>query len=94
MTCPCLSNQKKLYISIQTALLAFVLFNPLMFQAVRGLLGGWISSSEGCPSMFGMLLHAIIFTVILYFLMKPTTKKVEEEIIKTQRQNVPGLPLL
>jgi hypothetical protein len=88
MTCPCLSNDKKMYISIQTALIAFVLFNPMMFQAVRGILGGWVASVDGLPKTMGLLLHTVLFGIILYVLMRPTTTP------KNQRQSVPGLPLL
>ena len=88
MTCPCLSNDKKMYISIQTALIAFVLFNPMMFQAVRGILGGWVASVDGLPKTMGLLLHTALFGFILYVLMRPTKQ------IKNQRQSVPGLPLL
>lgn len=84
-SCPCLSNQKKMYISIQTALIAFILFNPMLFQAVRSLLGGWVATAEGLPKTLGLLLHTALFGLILYILMKPT---------KTQRRTVPGLPLL
>jgi hypothetical protein len=85
MTCACLSDQKKMYISIQTALIALVLYNPMIFQAVRGLLGNWVSSAEGCPSTMGLLLHTLIFGVVLYLLMKPSSK--------TPRQSVQSLPL-
>lgn len=84
-SCPCLSNEKKMYISIQTALLAFILFNPMTFQAVRGLIGGWVATTDGLPKTLGLLLHTALFGLILYVLMKPS---------KNQRQSVPGLPLL
>jgi hypothetical protein len=59
----------KIFISIQTAVIAFILFNPAMFQIVRGILGTWVSSSDGCPSMSGIVLHSILFGVIVYLLM-------------------------
>lgn len=86
-SCPCLSNEKKMYISIQTALIAFVFFNPLLFQGVSGLLGKWVASADGCPTMIGLLLHTALFGFVLYVLMRPTKSK-------NQRQIVPGLPLL
>lgn len=95
MTCACLSNQKKLYISIQTAVIAFLIFNPVLFKVVRSVLGGWISSAEGCPSMAGLFVHALVFTGVLYLLMKPSfNKKSDGEDSKTQRQTVSGLPLV
>ena len=84
MTCSCINQEKKIRISIQTAIVAFILFNPITFQAVRGLFGGWVSTVEGCPKTLGFLLHTILFGVIIFLLMKP---------FKNQRRNIPGLPL-
>ncbi len=75
-SCPCLSNEKKLYISVQTAVIAFVLFNPVTLK----LFGG--------STQLAVAIAAVLFTVILYFLMRPTSPP------KNQRQTVPGLPLL
>ena len=84
MSCACISNQKKMFISAQTALIAFILFNPVVFQFMRGILGSWVASADGCPSVSGVFLHAVIFGVIVYLLMlKP----------KTTRQTVQSLPL-
>lgn len=58
-TCACLSNEKKLAISIQTALIAFVLFNPVTFKFL------------GTSGQLGMVIHTAIFIIILYILMKP-----------------------
>lgn len=92
MTCACISNEKKMYISIQTALIAFVIFNPVLFQVVSGVLGRWIASSDGCPTMMGLFLHVALFGIIIYLLMKPNKKTAEQ--IKNQRQTLPGLPLV
>jgi hypothetical protein len=96
MTCACLSNQKKLYISIQTAVIAFLIFNPVLFKVVRSVLGGWISSADGCPSMAGLFVHALVFTGVLYLLMKPSFNKKGGggDDSKNQRQSVSGLPLV
>ncbi len=97
MTCACLSDKKKLYISIQTAVIAFLIFNPVLFKVVRSVLGGWISSAEGCPSMAGLFVHALVFTGVLYLLMKPSFNKKDGgsgDDSKNQRQTVSGLPLV
>lgn len=54
-SCPCLSNEKKLSISVQTALIAFVIFNPMTLKFTK----------------LGMIVHTIVFALILYILMKP-----------------------
>lgn len=94
MTCPCLSNEKKLYISLQTALLAFLFFNPMLFKAVASVLGRWVAGADGAPTMLGLVLHAVLFGLVLYLFMKPSSPKKAAEEAKSQRQNVPGLPLL
>lgn len=92
MTCACITNEKKIRISLQTALIAFVIFNPVLFQAVQGILGRWVASSDGCPTMMGLLLHVVLFGIIIYLLMKPYKKTLEK--IKNHRQTLPGLPLV
>lgn len=82
--CPCLTKEKKLRVSIQTALIAFVIFNPLMFQFMGSIFGKWLANSDGLPTMGGLLVHVLLFGVIIYLLMKP---------FKNQRQTVSGLPL-
>ena len=100
MTCACLSNKKKLYISIQTAVIAFLIFNPLLFKVVRSVLGGWVASADGLPSMAGLLVHALVFTAVLYLLMKPSKEDGplfsggSGDASKNQRQTVSGLPLV
>lgn len=85
MTCPCLTKEKKIRVSIQTALIAFVIFNPLMFQFMGSLLGKWLANSDGLPTMAGLLIHTLLFGFIIYLLMKP---------FRNQRQSVSGLPLV
>lgn len=85
MTCSCITQEKKLKISIQTAIIAFLIFNPMTYQVMRGILGGWVSTVEGFPKTMGLLLHTFVFGLVIFLLMRP---------FKNQRQNVPGLPLL
>jgi hypothetical protein len=82
MACACISNEKKIFISIQTAIIAFVLFNPVVFNFVRSILGTWVSSVDGCPTVSGLVLHSVLFGLIVYLLM-----------IKRPRQNARNLPL-
>jgi hypothetical protein len=56
----------------QKKILPFVLFvilaNPETFKIVRGILGNWVSSSYGVPTLPGLLLHALVFVVLGHFL--------------------------
>ena len=69
MSCACISNQKKIFISVQTAVIAFIIFNPIIFKVIRGIFGSWVSSVEGCPTMPGLLLHTLLFGFVIYLLM-------------------------
>lgn len=67
--CSCISTEKKIFISVQTGLLAFLIFNPVIFQAMRHLLGGWVANTEGLPSIYGLILHTVLFSVVVFLLM-------------------------
>lgn len=85
MTCPCLTIEKKMKVSIQTALIAFVIFNPLLFKFMGSIFGKWLANSDGLPTMGGLIIHVLLFGFIIYALMRP---------FKNQRQSVSGLPLV
>jgi hypothetical protein len=61
-----------------TRLIPFVLFaalaSPAAFKATRGILGGWIAGTEGLPTFPGLLLHALVFILVVGFLMKHIRK--------------------
>lgn len=55
---------------------SFVLVdNPATFKFVRGILGDWVASAEGLPTMSGLALHALVFIVLVGFLMVLLNKK-------------------
>ena len=43
--------------------------NPAAYKAVRGVLGSWVASAEGLPTNMGLVLHAIVFILVVGFLM-------------------------
>lgn len=51
-------------------LIAFmVLANPATFKAVRGVAGNWVANNTGLASNTGLLLHALIFVIVVGFIM-------------------------
>jgi hypothetical protein len=51
-------------------LIAFmILANPATFLMVRGVAGNWVSNNMGRASTSGLLLHAVVFVLIVGFLM-------------------------
>lgn len=78
MTCGCISNEKKMMISAQTALIALIVFSPIAFQATGIRM---IASAEGLPTTFGLILHAIVFGLVIYLLMKPKMpRRIEQSL--------------
>jgi hypothetical protein len=56
-------------------LIAFVvLANPATFKAVRGVAGNWVADNTGLASNMGLLLHALIFVIVVGFLMTQLRK--------------------
>lgn len=60
----------KFVISVISALLFFIVANPSTFIIMRGILGGWVSSPNGCPSIAGLALHTVVFLLIVWGMMQ------------------------
>ena len=56
-------------ISIMSGLLFFIVANPETFKLVRQVLGGWVSSPTGCPTVAGLCVHAIVYFLLTWALM-------------------------
>jgi hypothetical protein len=70
-TCNCLSEKNKMWISLQTALIALVVFSPMFFKAVSGVAGRSIASADGLATPTGLIVHGLVLALILWLLMKP-----------------------
>lgn len=67
-----LTSFDKWRFTLYTTVLLLILFNPWMYLFVNKLLGsliGTIANKEGCPTMIGFIVHAVVFTLILRLLM-------------------------
>ena len=64
------SNDKWRY-TLYTTVIFLIVVNPATFLIVNGLLGSFIKicDSKGCPTMNGILVHAVVFTIILRYMM-------------------------
>ena len=66
------TNADKWRFTLYTTVLLLILFNPWMYKLVNSLLSslvGTIANKEGCPTMLGFVVHAIVFTIVLRLLM-------------------------
>ena len=56
--------------SLKAALLFLIIGSPFMYKLTQNLLGGLLKiSSNGCPTMGGLVLHAVVLGLITYVLM-------------------------
>jgi hypothetical protein len=62
-------QEKKMMISLMSAALFYIIANPQVFIIVRSLLGNGISSASGCPTNFGLLVHALVFFLVTWAIM-------------------------
>jgi hypothetical protein len=65
------SEMDKMRYSFYSAIVFFIIASPLMFKIVNSLLGGLIpiSSTSGCPTIAGLVIHSIVFGLIIYGMM-------------------------
>lgn len=67
------TNIEKWKYTLITTAIFIIVSNPLTYVFVNGtlgkLLGKKISNSSGCPTMFGLIVHTIVFTLLLRFIM-------------------------
>ena len=61
--------RNKFVISIISALLFFIVANPSTFIIVRRIFGAWVSSPNGCPTIQGLALHAVVFFLLVWGMM-------------------------
>lgn len=64
-------QEKKMWISMMSAVLFYIIANPQTFLLVEQLLGRFVnvSNSVGCPTPVGLLVHAFVFFLITWGLM-------------------------
>ena len=57
--------------TIYTTILFLIIVNPMTYKLVQSLLGSFvkIADTNGCPTMNGILVHAVVFTFLLRYLM-------------------------
>jgi hypothetical protein len=52
-------------------LVAFIVVShPETYKLVRGVAGSWVASAEGLPKLGGLFLHAVVFVLLVSFLMR------------------------
>lgn len=67
-----LHSEQKWRYTLYTTIIFLIVANPLTYKLVNYLLGFLlkISDSSGCPTTVGFLVHAVVFTLLLRYLME------------------------
>jgi len=77
--------RSKFVISIISALLFFIVANPSTFIIVRRILGAWVASPNGCPTIAGLGVHTLVFFLIVWGMMH-----IQKEGYSTEDQTGPS----
>lgn len=66
------NNMDKWKYTLYTTILFLIVVNPLTYKLVNMILGkiAKIADKSGCPTIVGMLVHAVVFTLLLRGLME------------------------
>jgi threonine/homoserine/homoserine lactone efflux protein len=64
-------NLKKWKYTLITTVIFLLIANPYTYMIVQSLLGKFIkiASPSGCPTIAGLLVHAVVFTLLLRLVM-------------------------
>jgi hypothetical protein len=67
------STSDKWRYTLMTTVIFLIVVNPMTYKLTNKLfskfLGSVASPSSGCPSTIGILLHAVVFTLLLRYVM-------------------------
>ena len=80
MGCDCGKDEKKEHVTgaqkwkytLITTVIFLIVVHPMTYKLVNSLVGGLlfkVASNSGCPTMAGLLLHAVVFTIALRYVM-------------------------
>ncbi len=66
------SNLDKWRYTLYTTVVFLIVVNPMVYKFVNSLLNNIvvISNNDGCPTTEGMIIHALVFTVVLRLMME------------------------
>ena len=65
------SNEDKWRYTLYTTILFLIIVCPFTYLLVNSILGGLVKicDKKGCPTSMGILIHAVVFTLLLRYLM-------------------------
>jgi len=60
---------QKLRNTIYGTLIFFFVSNPVTYQLTGRLTGGLTADQNGCPTLYGVLMHAVVYVTLLFLVM-------------------------
>lgn len=67
------TNEDKWRWTLMTVVIFIIVVNPLTYMLMNGLfknVGMKLSSATGCPTVLGLVIHTIVFTLLLRGIME------------------------
>jgi len=68
------TTQQELFYSAQSAILFVIFSSPMTYKIMRKILGPVIAGFDGVPHPTGIALHAFLFGLVVFLLMKLNSK--------------------
>ena len=66
---PTVDNNTKIRHSLYGTLIFFFISSPAMYSLTSSILGPVIATPDGCPTLMGVLLHAVVYCAVLVGVM-------------------------
>ena len=67
------TNAEKWKYTLLTTIIFIIVIHPMTYKLVQKLLGNILGkiadTNTGCPTMFGIFIHTIVFTLLLRYIM-------------------------
>jgi hypothetical protein len=66
-----LTSSNKWVLSVYSAVLFFIIASPFVFKLVNSIttVAGVNIATDGCPNMYGLAVHALVFGLVVRVLM-------------------------
>jgi ABC-type long-subunit fatty acid transport system fused permease/ATPase subunit len=63
------STNEKINATLLSVIVFLLVSLPSTYKFTNGIFGGELAEPSGCPTLIGLLVHALVFAVIIYILM-------------------------
>jgi riboflavin transporter FmnP len=64
------TTKEKIMATLLSVIIFILISLPFTYNITNGLLGGKLLDSSNCPTLFGIIVHAAAFGIIVFILME------------------------